>query len=155
MWLELTIGDAVEKKVVDNETLGYFLARIYLFLLRIGVDRKKLRFRQHMANEIAHYATDCWDAELLTTYDWIECVGCADRSAYDLTVHAKATCEPLIVREPRSELLKIEEWQIDSNKKRLGPVFRKDAKALETALNALSQSERQAFADVLNAKGET
>lgn len=25
----MTIGDAVEKRVVDNETLGYFLARIY------------------------------------------------------------------------------------------------------------------------------
>lgn len=56
------IGDAVEAGTVDNETLGYFLARIQLFLLRIGIDPKKIRFRQHMANEMAHYATDCWDA---------------------------------------------------------------------------------------------
>lgn len=82
---ELTIGDAVAKKVVDNETLGYFLIRIQDFLLKLGVDIKKLRFRQHMANEMAHYAADCWDAELQTSYGWIECVGCADRSAYDLT----------------------------------------------------------------------
>ncbi|KAE8547974.1 Glycine--tRNA ligase 1, mitochondrial [Talaromyces marneffei ATCC 18224] len=101
--------EAVSKKLVDNETLGYFLGRIYLFLLRIGVDPSKLRFRQHMANEMAHYAADCWDAELLTSYGWIECVGCADRSAYDLTVHSKKTGEPLIVREPRSEPLRIEE----------------------------------------------
>jgi glycyl-tRNA synthetase len=36
---------------------------------------------QHMGNEMAHYACDCWDAELLTSYGWVECVGCADRSA--------------------------------------------------------------------------
>ena len=75
------IGRAVETGIVDNETLGYFIARIQLFLEKIGIDKTKLRFRQHMQNEMAHYATDCWDAELLTSYGWIECVGCADRSA--------------------------------------------------------------------------
>ena len=54
--------------LVANQTLGYFMARIQQFLLRIGVDPGKLRFRQHMGNEMAHYACDCWDAELLTSY---------------------------------------------------------------------------------------
>ena len=40
---------------------------------------------------MAHYACDCWDAEILTSYGWIEYVGCADRLAHDLTVHAKKT----------------------------------------------------------------
>jgi len=53
---------------VDNQTLGYFMARIDLFLLRIGVKDSKLRFRQHMKNEMAHYACDCWDAEIETSY---------------------------------------------------------------------------------------
>src|SRR3984885_2423880 len=88
---EVTIGEAVSTKLVDNETLGYFLVRIQQFLLQLGVDKSKLRFRQHMANEMAHYAADCWDAELFTSYGWIECVGCADRSAYDLTVHSNKT----------------------------------------------------------------
>jgi len=56
----MAIGKAVETGLVDNETLGYFLARIQLFLERLGVDNSKLRFRQHMANEMAHYAADCW-----------------------------------------------------------------------------------------------
>jgi len=38
---------------------------------------------------MAHYACDCWDAELLTSYGWVECVGCADRSAFDLSNHSK------------------------------------------------------------------
>ncbi|XP_044750626.1 glycine--tRNA ligase isoform X2 [Coccinella septempunctata] len=86
-----TIGKAVDEGLVANSTLGYFMARIQAFLIRCGVDPKRLRFRQHMNNEMAHYACDCWDAECLTSYGWIECVGCADRSAYDLTQHTAAT----------------------------------------------------------------
>lgn len=87
----ISIGDAVEQRIVDNETLGYFLARIQLFLQELGCNPVKIRFRQHMATEMAHYATDCWDAELHTSFGWSEAIGCADRSAYDLTVHMKKT----------------------------------------------------------------
>nr|CAD7427239.1 unnamed protein product [Timema monikensis] len=87
----IRIGDAVQRGLVANQTLGYFMARIQQFLILVGIDTSKLRFRQHMSNEMAHYACDCWDAEMLTSYGWIECVGCADRSAFDLTQHTKAT----------------------------------------------------------------
>ncbi|KAL8969375.1 MAG: hypothetical protein Q9183_002023 [Haloplaca sp. 2 TL-2023] len=151
---EMTIGEAVKSGTVDSETLGYFVARIYLFLIKLGADRKKIRFRQHMANEMAHYAADCWDAELLTSFGWIECVGCADRSAYDLTVHTKKTGAPLYVRETRSEPLKIEEWQIDVDKKKFGPKFKKDGKAVETAIEKLSQDVREKLSIELEQKGK-
>ena len=82
----MSVDKAVSSGMVDNECLGYFLARIHRFLLKLGLDPKRIRFRQHMMNEMAHYASDCWDADIETSYGWIECVGCADRSAYDLTV---------------------------------------------------------------------
>lgn len=134
-----SIGSAVRSKLVDNETLGYFLARIYLFLVKLGADPEKIRFRQHLANEMAHYAVDCWDAELLTSYGWIECVGCADRSAYDLTVHSKETGTPLTVKENLPEPLEMTEWKVSLEKKLLGPRFKKDAKKIETAVRALDQ----------------
>lgn len=56
-------------------------------MTRLGIDKDRLRFRQHLANEMAHYAADCWDAEIECSYGWIECVGIADRSAYDLRAH--------------------------------------------------------------------
>jgi len=43
----------------DAFVLGYFMGRIYLYLMRVGVDPAKLRFRQHLSNEMAHYACDC------------------------------------------------------------------------------------------------
>ena len=50
-----------------------------------------MTYFQHLCNEMAHYASDCWDAEILTSYGWVEAVGCADRSAFDLRNHSKAT----------------------------------------------------------------
>jgi len=34
---------------------------------------------------------DCWDAEILTTSGWVECVGHADRACFDLTQHQDKT----------------------------------------------------------------
>ena len=56
------------QKIVSSQTMGFFLGRVFLFLLKVGADPSKIRFRQHMFNEMAHYACDCWDAELLTSY---------------------------------------------------------------------------------------
>lgn len=151
---KMSIGKAVSTGLVDNETLGYFLARIQLFLKRLGVDQNKVRFRQHMANEMAHYAADCWDAELLNSYGWIECVGCADRSAYDLSVHAKKTGASLVVRETRKEPLRIEEWQVELDKKKFGPKFKKDGKTVEAAVESLTQEMREKLSLDLHDKGE-
>lgn len=82
----MQLGDAVSQGIIANQTLAYFIGRTYLFLLRVGINPKRLRFRQHLANEMAHYAEDCWDAEVECSYGWVECVGLADRSAYDLRV---------------------------------------------------------------------
>lgn len=151
---ELTIGEAVASKLVDNETLGYFLARIQIFLLRLGVDSKKLRFRQHLTNEMAHYAVDCWDAELYTSYGWIECVGCADRSAHDLTVHRNKTGAPLCVREARTTPLRSEKYQVEIDQKKFGPRFKKDAKAIEQAVEALGQDMREKMSLTLKNEGK-
>lgn len=48
----ITIGEGVRTGVIDNETVGYFMARIQLFMLRLGLDPAKIRFREHMENEM-------------------------------------------------------------------------------------------------------
>ncbi|KAL1923592.1 uncharacterized protein VTP21DRAFT_8572 [Calcarisporiella thermophila] len=151
--IEITIGEAVEKKLVDNQTLGYFLVRIYLFLKKIGINTQRLRFRQHMRNEMAHYACDCWDAEIHTSYGWIECVGCADRSAFDLTMHSRRTKEKLVVRENLPEPLVVERWQLEVNKKVFGPRLKKNAKAVEEALLALEDAQLEALKAQMDSAG--
>jgi glycyl-tRNA synthetase len=70
--VRMTAGDAVAQGVIDNQTLAYFMSRTHMFLTAAGVDAQRLRFRQHLSTEMAHYAKDCWDAEIHTSYGWIE-----------------------------------------------------------------------------------
>ncbi|GAA5882585.1 hypothetical protein JCM16303_002058 [Sporobolomyces ruberrimus] len=149
---EVTIGEAVASGMVDNKTLGYFIARIFLFLTKIGIDPARLRFRQHMSNEMAHYAADCWDAEIQNSYGWIECVGCADRSAYDLTVHANKTQNKMVVRQPLKEVKIVERYVPSVDKKAFGPMFKKEAKPIEEAIHALSQDDLSVAAKELAEK---
>jgi glycyl-tRNA synthetase len=139
----MTISEAVNKGIVANETLGYFIARIYLFLLKIGINPQRLRFRQHMENEMAHYATDCWDAEIQNSTGWTECVGCADRAAYDLTVHSERTGHPLVVREALKEPIVTEKDVAEFNKKTVGKTFGKDSAALQQFVGELTEEELQ------------
>ncbi|KPJ19986.1 Glycyl-tRNA synthetase [Papilio machaon] len=149
----MTIGDAVAKHIVNNETLGYFMARIHLYMLAVGIDSKKLRFRQHMGNEMAHYACDCWDAECLTSYGWVECVGCADRSAYDLTQHTKATGIRLAAEKKLPAPKQVKIVEAVSNKAAIGKEFKKDAKIINDTLATLDSAALEELENKLATEG--
>lgn len=146
--VKITIGEAVDRGIIANETLGYFVARIYQFLVKIGINPDRLRFRQHMGNEMAHYATDCWDAEIHNSYGWVECVGCADRAAYDLSVHSAKTGHPLVVRQALKEPIVTEKLVAEFNKKVLGQRFKGDAGVIQKVVDGMDERE------LLRMKGE-
>ena len=54
--------------LVNNETLGYFMARTQPCMEKTGMNPECLRFRQHSATEMARYAAGCWDPHNRT--DW-------------------------------------------------------------------------------------
>lgn len=137
----VSMGEAVATGMVNNETLGYFLARTAQFLWRIGIKPERLRFRQHLPNEMAHYASDCWDAEIQSSYGWIECVGCADRSCYDLTMHSKATGEKLVARERLAEPAIEQVCRIDIGRKDIGIHYKAESKKIVAALEAMSPED--------------
>ncbi len=143
------LGDAVRTKLINNETLGYFIGRIYLFMTRVGIDKRRLRFRQHMGNEMAHYACDCWDAECQISSGWIECVGYADRSDYDLTQHTTCSGERLVVKRklPAPKQIQISERKI--NERIIGQVFRKDASNVTKYLEKLSDNDAHSLDEKL------
>ncbi|GMS88481.1 hypothetical protein PENTCL1PPCAC_10656, partial [Pristionchus entomophagus] len=138
---EMAIGEAVEKGIVANETLGYYMARCQQFLLKVGVDPARTRFRQHLSNEMAHYAQDCWDAEILTSYGWIECVGNADRACYDLQQHYKATNVKLVAEKKLAEPRIVSFVQAAPNMAVIGKNHKKDAKKIQSALESLCETE--------------
>jgi len=150
---KIKIGEAVKNQLVANETLGYFMARISMFLVKMGVDPKKLRFRQHMSNEMAHYAKDCWDAECKTSYGWVECVGCADRSCYDLQQHAKATGVKLVAEKPLPAPKTVDFVDCIPQKGPIGKKFKAAAKGLSEHLTKLSPDEVNSLEQAVNENG--
>ncbi|KAJ6216538.1 hypothetical protein RDWZM_007695 [Blomia tropicalis] len=151
---KMKLKDAVEQKIIANETLGYFIGRIYLFMVKVGVNPERLRFRQHMGNEMAHYATDCWDAECLTSYGWVECVGCADRSCFDLSQHAKATNVKLVAEKDLAEPRMVQFIEIVPNKGLIGKKFKADAQKILAKLASLDESQIKECEASLNEKDQ-
>ncbi|MEA3190318.1 MAG: glycyl-tRNA synthetase [Thermoplasmata archaeon] len=157
---EVSFGEAVSSKMVNNEALAYWLARTQEFLVAAGLDPKRLHFRQHLKDEMAHYAADCWDAEFHSErYGWVECVGVADRGSYDLSQHAKhsgkdekhpATGET--VRKPNAEFLRYVAPQAPvtlatthfAPSKKFFPTLKQKAKAAEWAMQDASPYAKEA-----------
>lgn len=149
-----TIGAAVESGMVNNQTLGYYMARTQAFLERVGVDPSRMRFRQHLLTEMAHYAKDCWDMEIKTCYGWIECVGHADRAAYDLERHSEKTGVPLVASRRLPEPIVVDRIIAEPNKKAIGPIFKGDQKKVLALLEEMDDAAVDAFKKELEANGD-
>lgn len=155
--VSMTLREAVEKGTINNETLAYFLGRTAMFFHKIGIRPEGLRFRQHLDTEMAHYASDCWDAEVLMSSGWVECAGHADRSAYDLEVHSKATRTELVAKKSYPEPIMREVVVLKSNKGLMGRQFRAENAAVQAAIEELAENKERAQAakNDLETKGET
>ena len=139
---EMTFGEAVDRGVIAHQTLAYYVARTYQFLLAAGVAPDRMRFRQHKSDEMAHYAADCWDAEvLLDRLGWIEVVGVADRTDYDLLAHMAHSKVNLTVFVHYDQPVKRRKLVVKPDMKALGPRFKGEAKAVADALKAMSADD--------------
>ena len=133
----LSLVDALSTGLIRHQTVGFFMGKTYDFLIDLGIDSEKIRFRQHAPDEMAQYASDCWDVELFGSYGWIECVGIAHRGCYDLEAHEKASGKTLRARREYAEpkIIEIDGWTIDGGI--AGPAFRADAGQVKTLVEAL------------------
>ncbi|KAJ8025276.1 Glycine--tRNA ligase [Holothuria leucospilota] len=152
--VKTTFGKAVADGVINSKVLAYFMARTYLFLLKVGVKPDRCRFRQHLENEMAHYACDCWDAETKTSYGWVEVVGCADRSCYDLNQHAEHAKVPLNAEKKLKEPISFDVVEVQPNKGALGKKFKKDAKILMAHFDNMTKEAAEEFEKSLEGKEE-
>ena len=151
---DMTLQQAVETKVIDNETLAYFMAKTYLFLISVGIHAEAIRFRQHRDDEMAHYAKDCWDAEVETSYGWIEIAGHADRSCFDLSRHAKRTKTELVAARMLKEPKIVKMYKVVINKIDIGKDHKKDAKTIMDYLEELQDEDKEKYMNEMAANNE-
>jgi len=151
--MKMTLEEAVNSHTINNQALAYYMFLTQEFLLMAGVDSKKFRFRKHASDELAHYATECWDAELFSErFGWIECVGIADRSAYDLKSHIDSTGTDMyaVRKYDRPKITKLK--KLVPNMGVLGPMFKGKAGKIKNKLENMSLEQTGSI--VLDIDGE-
>ena len=95
-----------------------------------------------MKDEMAHYAADCWDAEIQSDrFGWVEVVGIADRTDYDLKAHAKQSETELNVHVSYDKPVRIERFAVKPNMGILGPRFKGKAGKIANALKLLKSED--------------
>jgi len=133
--VELSMQEAVDMGIIANEYVAYYVALTHELLVTLGIKSERLRFRQHLPDERAHYATDCWDAEVFSPrFGWVETVGIADRTDYDLRAHATQSGTPMTVFIQYDEPKKTPRRRIIPKMSVLGKQYRTKAKAIFAAL---------------------
>ncbi|CAK5114797.1 unnamed protein product [Meloidogyne enterolobii] len=96
---------------------------------------------------------DCWDAECLTTHGWIESVGIADRSCYDLHQHSKATGVKLVAEKKLAESKQVDVVEAVPNKAAIGKLFKNESKKIIDLLKNLSLEQLDELEDSLKTNG--
>ena len=115
----------------------------------VGIIPEAIRFRQHRSNEMAHYANDCWDAEVETSYGWIEIAGHADRSCFDLKRHAEVSKVELMASRRLAEPVTKTEVIATPEKKVNGKQFKGDNKLVDAFFESASQADLQNLAKAM------
>ncbi len=152
--MEISLKDAVEKEVINNQALAYYMYLTQEFLLLAGVDSKKFRFRKHGSDELAHYAKECWDVELFSErFGWVECVGIADRSAYDLNSHIESSKTDMFALRKFDEPKIVEMIKIIPNMGKLGPLFKDKAGKIKILLETMDVKDEKMIS--VNIDGKT
>ena len=85
----------------DSEKwFDYYRAKAFDFLKGLGIDEKRLRFRDHEKEELSFYSKATTDVEFLFPFGWGELWGIANRTDYDLSVHQQHSGEDLSYLDP-------------------------------------------------------
>lgn len=138
----LRLAEAVAGGVIAHEYLAYYMHLTREFLIACGIDPARLRFRQHRSDEMAHYAADCWDAEVyLDRFGWVEVVGIADRTDYDLRAHARVSQRDLSIFREYEKPRRREVLRVKPNMGYIGPTYKGRTKAIIQALQELSPED--------------
>jgi len=84
---EMTVREILDKGLIKLPWHAYWLAKGVKWFLDLGASPENFRIRQHLSEELSHYATDTWDIEYKFPFGWKELEGIADRGTYDLEQH--------------------------------------------------------------------
>jgi len=148
---DLTVREALDRKIIRSEWQAFFMAMAKRLLIELGVPAEKQRFIEKLTWEKAHYSSQSFDQEVLVDrWGWIEVSGHAYRTDYDLSCHMKASGVDLTVYKEFATPVEQEELTVKPLMAKLGPVYKGEA-AKVAAL--LAKVPAQEVADAMQKQG--
>lgn len=98
-----TLKQLVDDKIIKSTWHAYWLSQFYDWFLDLGVNPANLRLREHLGEELAHYAKACFDIEYKYPFGWQEIHGMADRSTFDLAQHQEHSGKSMEIFDEESQ----------------------------------------------------
>ena len=92
--IEISIKEMLKNNLLD-EWHAYWLAEQIFWLLKIGLNKDKLKVREHMQDELSHYSSATFDIDYEFSFGSKEILGNANRSQFDLNQHMKESKQNL------------------------------------------------------------
>ena len=133
---EVSVREALQKKIIKAQWAAYFMALSKRFLTRLGVDSQHQRFFAKLPSERAHYSAQTFDHEVqLDRWGWTEVAGFAYRTDYDLRKHMEATGEDLRVFKPYPTPRVRKVKTIKPNHENIKKIFQEDTGRVATLLS--------------------
>lgn len=84
----------------DEEWFDYWRTFCHNWLLSLGVNKDKLRMRDHSPEQLSHYSKATTDFEYLFPFGWGELWGVANRTDFDLNAHQTTSGENMQYIDP-------------------------------------------------------
>ncbi len=84
----------------EAEYFDQWKDQVWAWFTELGIDKNKLRIREHAKDELSHYSSRTVDIEYEFPWGWGELFGLANRGNYDLTQHEKFSGEDLKYTDP-------------------------------------------------------
>jgi glycyl-tRNA synthetase len=112
--LEITVREALDKGIIKNEVLCFFMALAVKFVQELGIPWEKQRLREALPEERAHYSSQTFDQEVwLERWGWTEVSGHAYRTDYDLRNHMAHSNVDMRVHKPLSAPRKVSQIKLE------------------------------------------
>ena len=139
---DLTVREALNRKVIRSEWQAFFMATAKQLLIELGVPAEKQRFIEKLTWEKAHYSSQSFDQEVLVDrWGWVEVSGHAYRTDYDLTCHMKASGVDMTVYKEYANPVEKEELIVKPIMAKLGPIYKGEAAKVAALLSKVPAQE--------------
>lgn len=104
--VQIALEEACEKGYIECRWHAYWVGESLRWLLRIGLSPERVRVREHVKSELAHYAIQTFDIEYYFPFmGWKEVEGISNREDYDLRRHQDFSGKSMTVEDDGEHLL--------------------------------------------------